>query len=107
MCGDHDLQYEDLRQCAVYGVGQMVLHAPAHVQPVLADILIRIMALIRAEGARDEDNNNATENAISTLGVCPRRVWCGNNLLLLGFFIFCVVLISTCVFDCAIPPVLC
>jgi hypothetical protein len=52
----------------VYGIGQLVLHAPAMISPVLPDVLAGIVAVMRAEDARDPENNTATENAIATLG---------------------------------------
>lgn len=61
-------QHENTRQCAVYGLGQVAIHAPACLAPVLPDVITAVVAMIRGEGARDGDNNNATENAISTLG---------------------------------------
>jgi hypothetical protein len=65
------LQYPNIRQCAVYGIGQLVLHAPAMVAPVLSDVLAGIVAVVQAEGARDPENNSATENAVATMGETP------------------------------------
>ena len=46
----------------------MVEHAPDFVKQYLPQILQRLMALIGAEDARDEENASATDNAVSVLG---------------------------------------
>jgi hypothetical protein len=44
------------------------VHATELVRPVAGDILPRLLAVIQAPDARSDENSNATENAISTLG---------------------------------------
>ena len=95
------VQHENTRQCCVYGVGQAIMHAPDMVRSSVPDILARLMAVIQAPDARSDDNCNATENAISTLGPCTLHarlvavaVHCtcwggGGGLSLRGFMCSC------------------
>lgn len=64
-CADADC---DVRQAAVYGVGVMAQNLGNSFSPHAAGALQSLAAVIQAPGARDEDNVNATENAISALG---------------------------------------
>jgi len=58
----------DLRQCSVYGLGVLAAKAPELFRPICNDSLQRIMAIMNQPNARDDDNEMATENAISALG---------------------------------------
>lgn len=60
--------HADLRQCAAYGVGVVAARAPEVLKPHAQDALMRIMAIIQHPSARDDDNEMATDNAISALG---------------------------------------
>lgn len=57
-----------MRCAALYGIGMMVEHAPAFVRQSIPQIQQRLMALIGAPEARNEENAPATDNAISALG---------------------------------------
>ena len=59
----------------MYGIGQLVHHAPSFIAPVLADVIKGCVAIIQAPESREADNNNATENAISTLGALMSHCW--------------------------------
>lgn len=85
-CGSND---PDLRQCSVYGLGVLASKAPEIFQPIAAEVLKRILAIIQHPQARgmrmflipicpaspnssftrpaDDTNEMATDNAISVL----------------------------------------
>lgn len=62
--------YELMRQCSLYTVGQLAVSAPAILvrQNVLDTCMKGVMSVMSGTDAMDEDNINATENAISTMG---------------------------------------
>jgi hypothetical protein len=64
-CGD---KHADLRQCSAYGVGIVAEKAPAAFKPYISTALAKLSAIINAPDARDDDNECATDNAISALG---------------------------------------
>ena len=64
-CGDADC---DVRQASVYGVGVMAQNLGQAFLPHVAGALQALATVIQAPGAREEENLNATENAISALG---------------------------------------
>lgn len=64
-CGAQDA---DLRQCSVYGLGVLASKSPELFKPIAADTLARVLAIVQHPQARDEENEMATENAVSTLG---------------------------------------
>jgi len=61
-------EHADLRQCSVYGLGILAAKAPEFFRPYVGDALQRILAVISAPGAKDDDNEMATDNAVSALG---------------------------------------
>ena len=64
-CQDSDC---DVRQAAVYGVGVMAAALGQSFVPHINGALQALAAVIQAPNARDDENVNATENAISSLG---------------------------------------
>ncbi|KAK9810031.1 hypothetical protein WJX72_003666 [[Myrmecia] bisecta] len=58
----------NLRQCAVYGVGVLAEHRPDAFQTVAAEAIANLVAVISAPNARSDDDEMATDNAISSLG---------------------------------------
>ena len=64
-CRDADA---DVRQASVYGVGVMAQALGAAFTPHVPASLAALAAVIQAPDARDEENANATENAVSSLG---------------------------------------
>lgn len=58
----------NIRQCCVYGLGQAAQKRPDAFRPHAAPAVAGMLAMIQAPDARSEDNENATENAISALG---------------------------------------
>eukprot|EP01138_Halocafeteria_seosinensis_P011725 gb/GECG01011982.1/.p1 GENE.gb/GECG01011982.1/~~gb/GECG01011982.1/.p1 ORF type:complete len:1166 (+),score=197.18 gb/GECG01011982.1/:1-3498(+) len=58
---------ELLRQACMYAVGQLAMIVPDSLIQHLDDLSKRVVSVITARHAREEDNNSATENAISTL----------------------------------------
>ena len=57
-----------MRQASVYGVGVMAQALGAAFTPHVPASLAALAAVIQAPDARDEENANATENAVSSLG---------------------------------------
>lgn len=57
-----------LRQCAVYGLGVAAQHRPELFRPRLPEALALLLAVVQAPGARSEEAEMATENAVSALG---------------------------------------
>ena len=64
-CRDADA---DVRQASVYGVGVMAQALGAPSRRTCPRVLAALAAVIQAPDARDEENANATENAVSSLG---------------------------------------
>jgi hypothetical protein len=60
--------HPDLRQCAVYGVATVATKSPDVFKPHAPIALQRITAIIQHADARNDDNEMATDNAISALG---------------------------------------
>lgn len=58
---------ELLRQAATYAVGQIAKIIPDTLTPCIDDLVKRVVSIFTSRHAREEDNNCATENAISTL----------------------------------------
>lgn len=56
-----------LRQPAVYGAGVLAEHGGASFDPFISDVVQRLGAVIQAKGARDPDNENVTDNAVSSV----------------------------------------
>ncbi|GFR44315.1 hypothetical protein Agub_g5527 [Astrephomene gubernaculifera] len=64
-CTDH----ADLRQCAVYGLGVMAAKGPVEAfRPHAAAIAELLANIVRQPDAKNEDNDMATDNAVSALG---------------------------------------
>jgi hypothetical protein len=65
-----NLRAEDtvLRQCAVYGLAKMAEFAQGFFKQYVSKVVPRLVELINAPDSRDEDNESATENAISAVG---------------------------------------
>ncbi|GFH17489.1 importin N-terminal domain-containing protein, partial [Haematococcus lacustris] len=61
-------EHADLRQCAVYGLGILAAKAPEAFRPFVPEALQRILHVIGASNAKEEDNQLATDNALSALG---------------------------------------
>ncbi|KAL6755245.1 armadillo-type protein [Haematococcus lacustris] len=61
-------EHADLRQCAVYGLGILAAKAPEAFRPFVPEALQRILHVIGAPNAKEEDNQLATDNALSALG---------------------------------------
>jgi hypothetical protein len=64
-CGADD---SDLRQCSVYGLGVLAAKAPELFKPIAAETLKRVLAIVTHPAAREDENEMATDNAVSTLG---------------------------------------
>ena len=64
-CADADA---DVRQASVYGVGVMAAALGAAFAPHVPGALAALARVIQAPDARNEENLNATENAVSALG---------------------------------------
>jgi hypothetical protein len=66
-----------LRQCSSYGIAQIAKHSPAAIEARMAEVLQSLCALSTAEGAREEDNEGATENCLFALGnmLAQRKPW--------------------------------
>ncbi len=64
------IQDEDagMRQAAVYGIGLLAQFLGSHIQPHLPVILNRLNAIISDKNSRDNENVQATENAICAFG---------------------------------------
>ena len=60
--------HADLRQCAAYGVGVVAARAPEVLKPHAAAALARVLAMVQHPEAKSDDNEMATDNAISALG---------------------------------------
>lgn len=60
--------HADLRQCAVYGVGIVAAKCGEGFRPYLSVAMERISAIMGAEDARGEDNEQAYDNAVAVLG---------------------------------------
>ncbi|KAI8476174.1 MAG: armadillo-type protein [Monoraphidium minutum] len=61
--------HADLRQCAAYGVGVVAGRAPEVLRPHAQAALMAVMAVINGPDARGDDNEMATDNAVSALGL--------------------------------------
>ncbi|WIA40679.1 hypothetical protein OEZ86_004377 [Tetradesmus obliquus] len=59
--------HADLRQCAVYGVGVGASLAPELFKPHAAAALAAVTSIIAAPDAKSDDNELATDNALSAL----------------------------------------
>ena len=59
--------HADLRQCAVYGVCTVATKSPDVFKPHAPLALSRVSSIIQAAEARSDDNEMATDNAISAL----------------------------------------
>ncbi|KAF6254101.1 armadillo-type protein [Scenedesmus sp. NREL 46B-D3] len=59
--------HADLRQCAVYGVGVGAALAPQLFKPHAAAALAAVTGIISAPDAKSDDNELATDNALSAL----------------------------------------
>ncbi|CAG9464330.1 unnamed protein product [Pedinophyceae sp. YPF-701] len=57
-----------LRQCAVYGLGLVAQHATTKFVPACGQVLQTVVAMVQAPNARDDEHENATDNAVSCLG---------------------------------------
>ena len=57
-----------LQQCSLYGIAKTAQFAQAFFAPHVAAVLPQLVALISAEGSRDEEHEDATENAIAAVG---------------------------------------
>jgi hypothetical protein len=57
-----------LRQCAIYGLAKMAEFAQTFFKQYVSKVLPRLVEVINAANSRDEDNECATENAISAVG---------------------------------------
>ncbi|CAL5227386.1 g10339 [Coccomyxa viridis] len=64
-CKDKD---HNVRQCSVYGLGILAQQHHEAFRATLRDALVAILGIITAPGAREEENETATENAIAALG---------------------------------------
>lgn len=64
-CGAAD---PDLRQCSVYGLGVLAAKAPELFKPIAAETLSRVMSIVQHPQAKEDENEMATDNAVSTLG---------------------------------------
>eukprot|EP01024_Parvocaulis_polyphysoides_P034901 TRINITY_DN3090_c0_g2_i5.p1 TRINITY_DN3090_c0_g2~~TRINITY_DN3090_c0_g2_i5.p1 ORF type:complete len:431 (+),score=97.19 TRINITY_DN3090_c0_g2_i5:151-1293(+) len=58
----------DLRQCAVFGVGLVAERHPTLYPQYHAQVMDRIMAILKDPNCNTEDNQLSTDNAISALG---------------------------------------
>ncbi|KAG1673229.1 hypothetical protein FOA52_013109 [Chlamydomonas sp. UWO 241] len=64
-CGADD---PDLRQCSVYGLGVLASKSPELFKPIAQETLKRVLAIVQHPGAKEDENEMATDNAVSTLG---------------------------------------
>uniref|UniRef100_A0A7R9V0M6 TOG domain-containing protein n=1 Tax=Chlamydomonas euryale TaxID=1486919 RepID=A0A7R9V0M6_9CHLO len=58
----------DLRQCSVYGLGVLASKSPELFRPYADGALKQVLAIVQHPAAKEEDNEMATDNAVSTLG---------------------------------------
>lgn len=66
--GADNMKDEDIRQCCQYGLGLLAEHIPAAFVQVLPQALEKILRVIQHPQAREDDNESATDNAVSALG---------------------------------------
>jgi importin-5 len=64
-CADRD---ERVRQCCAYGLGQAAEHRIEAFRPHVSLALQAVLAIVQAPDSRSEENETATDNAISSLG---------------------------------------
>ncbi|KAL3318569.1 Importin-5 [Cichlidogyrus casuarinus] len=56
-----------VRQNSVSNIGNIAMHGPVDALPFLTEIVPHVIRMIESPNSRNEDNNKATENAISCL----------------------------------------
>eukprot|EP00798_Chlamydomonas_sp_ICE-L_P025737 gene25737-11397_t len=61
-------EHADLRQCAVYGLGVLASKSPDMFKSACPEALTRVAAIVSHPDANNDDNEMATDNAVSTLG---------------------------------------
>lgn len=61
-------KHSDLRQCSVYGLGVLAAKSPEMFKPYVGDTLQRLLMIVNHPEARSEDNEMASDNAVSALG---------------------------------------
>ena len=60
------------RQACVYGIMQMAKHAPGQFASVYASVTPKLVAMVNAPDARDEEHAPTTDNCVSCLGAIAR-----------------------------------
>eukprot|EP01024_Parvocaulis_polyphysoides_P007523 TRINITY_DN12242_c0_g1_i3.p3 TRINITY_DN12242_c0_g1~~TRINITY_DN12242_c0_g1_i3.p3 ORF type:complete len:212 (+),score=34.93 TRINITY_DN12242_c0_g1_i3:21-656(+) len=58
----------DLRQCAFYGLGLVAERHPSFYRGFHAEVVERVVAILKHPDAKSSDNELSTDNAISALG---------------------------------------